>query len=121
MTCLTRCRAWCVVPAPSSSEQEVLTPRRLLRVAAPTPACFRVRQDTEEALRRLPQEEVDLRMQRLKRAMDLSMKHVYLPKDMQEKQTPFNFYLQDTLDQVKAERAERASLGTGQPYNRQIP
>jgi ubiquinol-cytochrome c reductase subunit 7 len=80
-----------------------------------------VRQDTEEALRRLPQEEVDLRMQRLKRAMDLSMKHVYLPKDMQEKQTPFSFYLSPTLDEVKGERAERASLGAGQPYNRQIP
>ena len=33
--------------------------------------------------------ERDLRMQRLKRAMDLSMKHVYLDKDMQAKQTPW--------------------------------
>jgi len=40
---------------------------------------------------------------------------------MQEKQTPFAFYLSPTLDQVKAERAERASLGAGQPYNRQLP
>jgi len=77
--------------------------------------------DNEEALNRLPQEELDLRNQRLKRAMDLSMKHTYLPKEMQEKQTPFAFYLSPTLDQVKAERAERASLGAGQPYNRQLP
>jgi ubiquinol-cytochrome c reductase subunit 7 len=34
-----------------------------------------VPQDVEEALRRLPQDELDLRNQRLKRAMDLSMKH----------------------------------------------
>jgi ubiquinol-cytochrome c reductase subunit 7 len=75
----------------------------------------------EEALSRLPQEELDLRNQRLKRAMDLSLKHVYLAKDMQEKQTPWNFYLTPTLEQVEAERAERASLGAGQPYNRQLP
>lgn len=34
-----------------------------------------------EALRRLPQEEQDLRMFRLKRAIDLSLKHAILPKD----------------------------------------
>ena len=45
----------------------------------------------------------------------------YLSKDMQDKQTPFAFYLQKDLAQVQAERAERASLGTGQPYNRQLP
>ncbi len=45
----------------------------------------------------------------------------YLPKDMQDKQTPFAFYVQQELAQVHAERAERAALGTGQPYNRQLP
>jgi ubiquinol-cytochrome c reductase subunit 7 len=45
----------------------------------------------------------------------------YLPKEVQDKQTPFKFYLSPTLEQVKAERAERASLGAGQPYNRQLP
>ena len=39
--------------------------------------------DIKEALNRLPQEEVDARNQRLKRAMDCSMKHAYLPKDLQ--------------------------------------
>lgn len=34
-----------------------------------------------EALRRLPQEERDLRLWRLKRALDLSMKKNILPKD----------------------------------------
>ncbi len=45
----------------------------------------------------------------------------YLSKEMQDKQTPFAFYVQKDLAQVQAERAERASLGTGQPYNRQLP
>ena len=53
--------------------------------------------------------------------MDLSMKHVYLSKEMQAKQTPFEHYLSPTLLEVEGERAERAQLGTGQPYNRQIP
>ena len=77
--------------------------------------------DVAEALRRLPQEERDLRMQRLKRAMDLSMKHVYLEKDQQKKQTPFAWYVKPVLEEVEADRDERAALGTGQPYNRQIP
>lgn len=32
---------------------------------------------------------------------------------MQEKQTPFAFYIQEELAQVEAERAERAQLGGG--------
>ncbi|KAF8779005.1 hypothetical protein HU200_003111 [Digitaria exilis] len=39
--------------------------------------------DIKEALGRLPREVVDARIQRLKRAMDLSMKHQYLPEDLQ--------------------------------------
>lgn len=39
--------------------------------------------DINEALNRLPREVVDARNQRLKRAMDLSMKHEYLPDDLQ--------------------------------------
>jgi ubiquinol-cytochrome c reductase subunit 7 len=39
--------------------------------------------DIKEALARLPQEVVDARIQRLKRSMDLSMKHEYLPKEIQ--------------------------------------
>ena len=65
--------------------------------------------DVAEALKRLPQEERDLRMQRLKRAMDLSMKHVYLDKDAQKTQTPFLWYLTPKLEEVEAERDERAA------------
>ena len=55
--------------------------------------------DVKEALNRLPPEEVDLRNQRLKRAIDISQKHTELPDDMKKLQTPFNFYLKvcDTL------------------------
>ncbi|CAN1828213.1 Cytochrome b-c1 complex subunit 7-2, mitochondrial [Linum perenne] len=53
--------------------------------------------DVKEALNRLPREIVDARNQRLKRAMDLSMKHEYLPEDLQAMQTPFRSYLKDML------------------------
>uniref|UniRef100_A0A7N2L1L6 Complex III subunit VII n=1 Tax=Quercus lobata TaxID=97700 RepID=A0A7N2L1L6_QUELO len=53
--------------------------------------------DIKEALDRLPREIVDARNQRLKRAMDLSMKHEYLPQDLQALQTPFRSYLKDML------------------------
>ncbi|GFP97385.1 cytochrome b-c1 complex subunit 7 [Phtheirospermum japonicum] len=39
--------------------------------------------DVKEALNRLPGEIVDARNQLLKRAIDLSMKHDYLPEDLQ--------------------------------------
>ncbi len=37
--------------------------------------------DIAEAIRRLPEEEQGMRFYRLKRALDLSMKHAILPKD----------------------------------------
>jgi ubiquinol-cytochrome c reductase subunit 7 len=77
--------------------------------------------DIKEALARLPQQEVDLRNQRLKRAMDYSGKHIYMPKALQAKQTPYLSYLQDTLQLVKEERKEHAELGSDMPYNRAIP
>ncbi|KAM0937599.1 putative cytochrome b-c1 complex subunit 7 [Dioscorea sansibarensis] len=84
--------------------------------------------DIKEALARLPREVVDARNQRLKRAMDLSMKHEYLPKDCRgilncgfALQTPFRSYLQDMLALVKKERAEREALGALPLYQRTIP
>ncbi|AED93445.1 Cytochrome bd ubiquinol oxidase, 14kDa subunit [Arabidopsis thaliana] len=61
--------------------------------------------DIKEALNRLPREIVDARNQRLMRAMDLSMKHEYLPDNLQ----------------VKRERAEREALGALPLYQRTIP
>ncbi|PSS17780.1 Cytochrome b-c1 complex subunit like [Actinidia chinensis var. chinensis] len=77
--------------------------------------------DVKEALNRLPREIVDARNQRLKRAMDLSMKHEYLPNDLQAMQTPFRNYLQDMLALVKRENAEREALGALPLYQRSIP
>ncbi|XP_057477275.1 cytochrome b-c1 complex subunit 7-like isoform X1 [Actinidia eriantha] len=77
--------------------------------------------DVKEALNRLPREIVDARNQRLKRAMDLSMKHEYLPNDLQVMQTPFRNYLQDMLALVKKENAEREALGALPLYQRSIP
>lgn len=44
--------------------------------------------DIKEALERLPREVVDARHQRLKRAMDLSMKHQYLSENDQVRSFP---------------------------------
>ncbi|KAE8676040.1 Cytochrome b-c1 complex subunit 7-2 [Hibiscus syriacus] len=77
--------------------------------------------DIKEALNRLPREIVDARNQRLKRAIDLSMKHEYLPQDLQKMQTPFRSYLQDMLALVKKENAEREALGALPLYQRTIP
>ncbi|KAE8710374.1 Cytochrome b-c1 complex subunit 7-2 [Hibiscus syriacus] len=77
--------------------------------------------DIKEALNRLPREIVDVRHQRLKRAIDLSIKHEYLPEDLQKMQTPFRSYLQDMLALVKKENAEREALGALPLYQRTIP
>ncbi|GAB4817839.1 hypothetical protein N2152v2_004885 [Parachlorella kessleri] len=77
--------------------------------------------DVDEALKRLPQEVVDARNQRLKRASDISMKHSELPKEMQKLQTPFEHYMKDALEQVRLENEERIELNTSKPYDRQLP
>uniref|UniRef100_A0A2N9ISI5 Cytochrome b-c1 complex subunit 7 n=1 Tax=Fagus sylvatica TaxID=28930 RepID=A0A2N9ISI5_FAGSY len=77
--------------------------------------------DVKEALNRLPREIIDARNQRLKRAMDLSMKHQYLPDNLQAMQTPFRSYLQHMLTLVKKEKAEREALGALPLYQRTIP
>ena len=45
--------------------------------------------DIDEALRRMDPYEVDMRNKRLKRAADLSVKHTYLPYELQEKHDPW--------------------------------
>ncbi|CAN8326979.1 unnamed protein product [Cochlearia groenlandica] len=77
--------------------------------------------DIKEAMNRLPREVVDARNQRLKRAMDLSMKHEYLPKDLQAVQTPFRGYLQEMLALVQRESKEREALGALPLYQRTLP
>lgn len=54
-------------------------------------------QDIDVALHRLPQDVVDARMQRLKRAVDCSLKKSYLSKELQDMQTPYAWYLKVKL------------------------
>lgn len=76
------------------------TSRRGQNQLIPFPARIHLLQDVAEALRRLPREVTDARLQRLKRATDLSMKHIYLSPEMQAKQTPFEPYLQVGVQQL---------------------
>ncbi|XP_075508384.1 cytochrome b-c1 complex subunit 7-like [Primulina tabacum] len=77
--------------------------------------------DIKEALNRLPREIVDARNQRLKRAIDLSLKHAELSEELQSMQTPYRSYLQEMLTIVKRERAEREALGGLPLYQRSLP
>lgn len=47
-----------------------------------------------EAVRRLPEEERNLRQYRIKRAMDLTIKHAILPKDQWTKPEEVRFWHQ---------------------------
>ena len=53
--------------------------------------------------------------------MDVSMKHVELPAELQEKQTPLAWYFTPLIKKVRAEVAEREALGSRRPYDRQLP
>ena len=50
------------------------------------------------------------RDRRLKRAIDLNIKHTYLPVEIQALQDPLNFYLTDHIDEAKLLREERELL-----------
>jgi hypothetical protein len=85
------------------SKKQLCSPHQASRA----PACLPARpthrlnpmlQDVDEALKRLPQDMLDARNQRLRRASDLNMKHSELPKELQQLQTPFELYVKDTLD-----------------------
>jgi hypothetical protein len=79
------------------ASQHLLTPSPQTPPSPPTPGPPSIPscplQDIAEALRRLPPEVIVARNQRLKRAMDLSLKHEKLPKELRDKQTPFDHYL----------------------------
>ncbi|XP_029179840.1 cytochrome b-c1 complex subunit 7-like [Acropora muricata] len=63
--------------------------------------------DVAEAVKRLPRHEQDLRSFRLKRACDLTMKQIILPKDQWTKPEEDISYLFPYIDLVKKERLER--------------
>ncbi len=66
--------------------------------------------DIKEALNRLPREIVDARNQRIKRAMDLSMKHEYLPQDLQVQSLSQSFKPQISASIIITNQIEHAQL-----------
>uniref|UniRef100_A0A8C6J927 Cytochrome b-c1 complex subunit 7 n=2 Tax=Melopsittacus undulatus TaxID=13146 RepID=A0A8C6J927_MELUD len=63
--------------------------------------------DVKEAVRRLPEHLYNERMFRIKRALDLSLKHQILPKDQWVKYEEDHHYLEPYLKEVIRERLER--------------
>uniref|UniRef100_U3IZ44 Cytochrome b-c1 complex subunit 7 n=3 Tax=Anatinae TaxID=2068716 RepID=U3IZ44_ANAPP len=63
--------------------------------------------DVKEALKRLPEDLYNERMFRIKRALDLSLKHQILPKDQWVKYEEDKHYLEPYLKEVIRERLER--------------
>ncbi|XP_007999343.2 cytochrome b-c1 complex subunit 7 [Chlorocebus sabaeus] len=64
-------------------------------------------EDVKEAIRRLPDNLYNDRMFRIKRALDLNLKHQILPKEQWTKYEEENFYLEPYLKEVIRERKER--------------
>ncbi|GAB1298317.1 Cytochrome b-c1 complex subunit 7 [Apodemus speciosus] len=64
-------------------------------------------EDVKEAIRRLPENLYNDRMFRIKRALDLTMRHQILPKDQWTKYEEDKFYLEPYLKEVIRERKER--------------
>ncbi|XP_021241477.1 cytochrome b-c1 complex subunit 7 isoform X1 [Numida meleagris] len=63
--------------------------------------------DVKEALKRLPEDVYNERMFRIKRALDLSLKHRILPKEQWVKYEEDKPYLEPYLKEVIRERLER--------------
>ncbi|KAJ7337981.1 hypothetical protein JRQ81_010507 [Phrynocephalus forsythii] len=63
--------------------------------------------DVKEAIRRLPEDVYNERIFRMKRAMDLTMKHQILPKEQWVKYEEDKRYLEPYLKEVIRERLER--------------
>ena len=63
--------------------------------------------DVEEALRRIPVEELDLRNFRIKRALDINLKQSVLPEHEWVTDATDKPYLDHVIEQVKNERKER--------------
>ncbi|KAJ3637644.1 hypothetical protein MTP99_001085 [Tenebrio molitor] len=69
--------------------------------------CLYEDDDVTEALRRLPQQEIDARNYRILRAVQLSVQKDILPKNQWTKLEEDRLYLTPVVDQVIKEREER--------------
>ncbi|KAG8520452.1 Cytochrome b-c1 complex subunit 7 [Galemys pyrenaicus] len=63
--------------------------------------------DVKEAIKRLPEKLYNDRMFRIKRALDLTIRHQILPKEQWTKYEEDKFYLEPYLKEVIRERKER--------------
>mmetsp|Transcript_14844 Transcript_14844/g.21070 ORF Transcript_14844/g.21070 Transcript_14844/m.21070 type:complete len:103 (-) Transcript_14844:223-531(-) len=66
--------------------------------------------DLSRALDYLPKEEVNARQRRIRRAVDLSFKHEYLPKEIESVQEPGKVYLEPLMEEFKKIREEKELL-----------
>ena len=66
--------------------------------------------DNQKALSWQDSGTIAMRDRRIKRAIDLSMKHTYLPDHVAAVQDPGNFYLADAVEEAKSLREEREYL-----------
>ncbi|CAK8998002.1 Cytochrome b-c1 complex subunit 7-2 [Durusdinium trenchii] len=66
--------------------------------------------DLQRALQYIPEEEVQNRQRRISRAIDLSFKHEYLPKEIEALQEPGKVYLEPLMAEFKAIREEKELL-----------
>ena len=62
------------------------------------------------AVKQLPDRVVELRNRRIRRAMDLSMKHEYMPKELQD-YDPFESYFGDLVERADAKLVEKSIVG----------
>ncbi|XP_031552912.1 cytochrome b-c1 complex subunit 7-like [Actinia tenebrosa] len=63
--------------------------------------------DVTEALKRIPEDSLNMRNFRIKRAIDVTMKQTILPEELWTKPSEDVPFLDPIIQQVKAERKER--------------
>jgi len=66
--------------------------------------------DYQRALKYIAPEEFEARTRRIRRAMDMSAKHEYLPPHIQAVQTPGRLYLAEAMEEARKLREERERL-----------
>lgn len=66
--------------------------------------------DYQFALKHMSAEENDTRHRRIRRALDLSLKHLELPKDVQDQIDPFESSMGELIEEGRLLREERDAL-----------
>ena len=66
--------------------------------------------DYQTALKYIPHDEYVGRQRRIRRAIDISLKHEYLPAEIQALQTPGKVYMAEEMEKARKRREEREWL-----------